>query len=160
MSVLRPTHTSKLLIRTIPSPFHHASTPPHAPIRTTPLRTFTSSPALLKKSKTQAAKLSKGKVRNEDDPSETDVDVQGALDKTRAKMQKASEWARGQVWEGVERARGRVSPGMSSRLSSLISWWLSRRAASAAGDVPPQYTMTRSTEAQDTAEGTQTMADM
>ena len=95
-----------------------ACVPARLAVPPTPLsaRPFSSSPSLLKKSKTQPAKPSKGKVRNEGDPSETDVDVKGALDKTGVKMQKAAEWAKTQVWEGVERARGRVSPGMSPLL--------------------------------------------
>lgn len=95
-----------------------ACVPARLAVAPTPFRErpFSSSPLVLKKSKTQPAKPSKAKVRNEDDPSETDVDVKGALDKTGAKMQKAAEWAKTQVWEGVERARGRVSPGMSPLL--------------------------------------------
>jgi ribosome recycling factor len=76
-----------------------------------PSRLFSSTPISLKKAKLAPAKPSKGKVRAEDDPSETDVDTEGVLTKTREKMEKAVSWAKGLVYDGVERGRGKVSPG-------------------------------------------------
>lgn len=81
-----------------------------------PSRLFSSTPISLKKSKLTPAKPSKGKVRAEDDPSETDVDTEGVLAKTREKMEKAVSWAKGLVYDGVERGRGKVSPGQLSGL--------------------------------------------
>lgn len=70
-----------------------------------------SSTSLRLKKKGGAAKPAKGTVRSQDDPSETDVDVDGILEKVRGKMKKATDWANSVTYDGVERGRGRVSPG-------------------------------------------------
>lgn len=91
-----------------------------------PHRAFTTTIPALKKAKTSPAKPAKGKVRSQDDMSETDVDVEGVMEKTREKMEKAVGWAKGVVYDGVERGRGRVSPGeYSSQL--ILHIYVSRR---------------------------------
>ncbi len=78
-------------------------------------RTFTTYPPLLKKGKA-AAKGKKG--RDEDDEEDIrsvrggeETDVTPTIEKSRQKMQKAVDWAKGLAYDGVERGRGRVTPG-------------------------------------------------
>jgi ribosome recycling factor len=78
----------------------------------TPSRYFASSSLLLKKAKpTPSSKPAKGKARAAEPSDESTVDLEDVLEKTKGKMIKAVEWAKGVLYDGVERGRGRVSPG-------------------------------------------------
>jgi ribosome recycling factor len=76
----------------------------------TPSRYFASSSLLLKKP-TPSSKPAKGKARAAEPSDESTVDLEDVLEKTKGKMIKAVEWAKGVLYDGVERGRGRVSPG-------------------------------------------------
>lgn len=55
----------------------------------------------------------KGKVEAEEEPKLSAADIAQIAEKTKAKMDKSVDWARGIVYDGVQRGRGHVSPGES-----------------------------------------------
>jgi ribosome recycling factor len=96
-----------------------------------PSRSFTASRISAKKAKVTPEKSSKGKVRAQDDPVESDVDTAAVTGRIKEKMDKAVSYARGIVYDNVERARGRVSPcqcitdpeGARSRAETFQLYW-------------------------------------
>lgn len=61
----------------------------------------------------------KGGKKGKNDDAEADAslsaeDIAQIADKTKAKMDKAVDWAKGIVYDGVQRGRGHVSPGRST----------------------------------------------
>ncbi|KAK4686678.1 ribosome recycling factor, partial [Tremellales sp. Uapishka_1] len=74
---------------------------------------FSTSPlSLAKKSKGgSASKPSKTKSPS-DESALSPEEIARALEKTKGKMEKSVEWAKGVIYEGVERGRGRVSPAL------------------------------------------------
>lgn len=64
------------------------------------------------KSKDKGGKKGKkGKEDVEEDKGLTPEEIDAVADKTKAKMDKTVDWARGVVYDGVQRGRGHVSPG-------------------------------------------------
>ncbi|TXT07144.1 hypothetical protein VHUM_03314 [Vanrija humicola] len=91
-------------------------------------RTFTSTSSLLKKAAKggkagkndrpeKAEKAGKGKGKGKDKDADADAGLtaeerDSVIDKTKEKITKSTDWAKGLVFEGVERGRGRVSPAV------------------------------------------------
>lgn len=129
-AILRLTRSSSLPLA-IPPLARHALAVPRPPC--TFSRGFASSSLLLKKAKPSlSSKPAKGKARAAESSDEPTVDLADVLEKTKGKMVKAVEWAKGVLYDGVERGRGRVSPGephLSSHIPNYFKGalpWLTR----------------------------------
>jgi ribosome recycling factor len=100
------------------------------PLHCTSSRGFASSSLLLKKAKpSPSPKPVKGKARAAEPSDESAVDLADVLEKTKGKMVKAVEWAKGVLYDGVERGRGRVSPGERILSSHLPDRFIARDVA-------------------------------
>ena len=93
-----------------------------------PIRAFNTSSPLSKKAKSSSSRRAQQQDKEEDpviDPKWSDkapeVDLDEVMERTKSKMSKSVDWARGVVYEGVERGRGRISPGQSNLLSSSFT---------------------------------------
>ncbi|WRT67305.1 uncharacterized protein IL334_004273 [Kwoniella shivajii] len=83
-------------------------------------RSFSSTPAILKKNKGPNTKSPKQKIKvveddeagANDDPGAGEVVISEVIEKAQVKMDKAVHWAKAVIFEGVERGRGRVTPAL------------------------------------------------
>ena len=101
-------------------------------------RPFLTSSPFLKKSKAAAVKRSHQQAKDADPELDShryqkapEAELETVLERTKSKMAKSVDWAKGVVYEGVERGRGRISPGKradvpvdiaAERLDSIVGY--------------------------------------
>lgn len=88
-----------------------------AALSTTPTLLAKKSKASTSASKSSSSSKGKGKASDGDEGMSAE-DFEKILEKSRGKMAKVLEWAKGVAFEGVERGRGRVSPGVYDHMLS------------------------------------------